>query len=126
MKILGIDYGLKKIGIALSEVGLAEPLSVISNQPLVVRKISEICRKYGIEKIVIGLPEGEIAKKVKEFGRKIAELTKLPVIYQDESLTSKEAVAKMIEAGRGRKARREKEDAVSAAVILQSYLDLNV
>jgi len=126
MKILAIDYGLKKIGLALTEGDLAEPLSVISHQPSVFKKISGICQKHGVEKIVIGLPEGKMVKKVKEFGQKVAKLTGLPVIFQDETLTSKEAIAKMIEAGRGRKTRREKEDAIAAAIILQTYLNSHV
>lgn len=132
MRILGIDYGLRKIGLAISEGVLAEPLLIISNprkasprgkQLSVIGKIAGICQKYGVEKIVIGLPEGKVATKVKGFGPKVAELTGLPVIYQDESLTSKEAVAKMIEAGKKRKDRQRLEDAIAAAIILQSYLD---
>jgi len=123
MKILGIDYGLKKIGLALTEGNLAEPLSVISNRSSVVSKISGVCQKYGIEKIVIGMPEGKIATKVREFGKKLSQSTKLPVVFQDETLTSQEAIAKMIEAGRGRKYRQTKSDAFAAALILQSYLD---
>jgi len=126
MKILAIDYGLKKIGLAFSETGLAEPLLVIRNQLSVVSKISNLCQKYKIEKIVIGLPEGKIATRVKEFGKKLFSFTELPVVFQDETLTSKEAIAKMIEAGRGRKKRQEKEDAIAAAIILQTYLDSHV
>lgn len=126
MKILGIDYGLQRIGLALAEVGLAEPLLVICHQASIIKKIARVCQKYKIEKIVIGLPEGELATKIKEFGKKLSSLTKLPVVFQDETLTSQEAIAKMIEAGRGRKTRQEKEDAIAAAIILQSYLDSNV
>lgn len=123
MRILGIDYGLRKIGLAISEGELAEPLSVVSNKQSVTNKISKICRKQKIEKIIIGLPEGKIVEKVKEFGQKVAELTGVPIIYQDESLTSKEAVVKMIEAGKKRKDRQRLEDAIAAAIILQSYID---
>lgn len=123
MKILGIDYGLRKIGLAISEGELAEPLSVVSNKQSVTNKISKICQKQKVEKIIIGLPEGEIVEKVKEFGQKVADLTGLPVIYQDESLTSKEAVVKMIEAGKKREDRQRVEDAIAAAIILQSYID---
>lgn len=123
MRILGIDYGLRKIGLAISEGILAEPLSVVSNKLSVINKISEICQKHKVEKIIIGMPEGKIVKKVRGFGQKVAELTGLPVSYQDESLTSKEATAKMIEAGKKRKDRRRLEDAIAAAIILQAYLD---
>jgi len=135
MKILGIDYGLKRIGLAFSETGLAEPLSVIRHprktsprgrQSSVIRKIAGVCQKYGVEKIVIGLPEGEIATKVREFGKKLSFFTKLPVVFQDETLTSQDAIAKMIEAGKGRKTRKRIQDAIAAAIILQSYLNSHV
>ena len=76
--------------------------------------------------ISIGLPEGKIVPQVKQFAEELSQKTGIPVIFQDETLTSQEAVAKMIMAGKRRKARREKEDAVAAALILQSYLDTHV
>lgn len=132
MKILGIDYGLKRIGLALAEEGLAEPLMVISysskgqlldKQSSVVSKIANVCQKQAIEKIVIGMPEGKIMAKVFQFGQKITQATKLPVEYQNETLTSQEAVVKMIQAGKKRKYRQTKSDAIAAALILQNYLD---
>lgn len=126
MRVLGIDYGLKKIGLAFSEAGLAEPLLVISNKLSVISKIGGICKKHRVEKIIIGLPEGRITADVKQFGDKLFSFTKLPVVFQDETLTSKEAIAKMIEAGKGRKKRKEIQDAIAAAIILQSYLNSHV
>lgn len=123
MGTLGIDFGLKKIGVAIAEGELAEPLLVIENRQSIARKFLEICQEYNIEKIVIGLPEGEIVADIRRFGENLAKKTHRPVVYQDETLTTKETIAKMIEAGRGRKYRREKEDAFAAALILQKYLD---
>lgn len=125
MRILGIDYGLRKIGLAISEDNLAEPLLVVSNQLSVFGKITRICQKYSVKKIIIGLPESGIIDKIKHFAGELAKITGLPVVFQDEVLTSKEAIAKMIEAGRKRKFRRQKEDAVAAAIILQSWIDKN-
>lgn len=123
MRLLGIDYGLKKVGLAISEGLLAEPLLVLTNKLSVINKISNVCQEQRVEKIIVGLPEGEIAKQVEGFGQKVVKLTGLPVEYQDESLTSKEAIVKMIEAGKKRKDRRRFEDAIAAAIILQSYID---
>jgi putative Holliday junction resolvase len=126
MKILGIDYGLKKIGLAISEGELAEPLGVINairNTQYAIRKIKAICGKYDIDKIVVGLPESGIVDKIKHFAGELAKITGLPVVFQDEVLTSKDAIAKMIEGGRKRKFRRQFQDAVAAAIILQSYMD---
>ena len=126
MRLLGIDFGLKKIGLAMSEGGIMDPLLVIENSKEAFQKISSLCQEHEIEQIVVGLPKGKLVPQIKEFGEKLASLIKLPVVFQDETLTSKLAIAKMIEAGKGRMARREKEDAIAAALILQDYLEKNV
>lgn len=124
MRLLGIDYGLVKVGLALADDGFAQPLRVIANNSRLLGKIIKICQANQIEKIVVGLPEGKIAKKVRKFAQKLSQATTLPIDFQDETLTSKEAIIKMIEGGRKRKARQEKEDAIAAALILESYLDV--
>ncbi len=125
MKILGIDFGLKKIGLAISEGELAEPLEVIQKTPETTGRLTDLCKKQGVEKIVIGLPDSGIVEEVKRFGRSLSKKTNLPVVYQPETLTSKDALSKMIASGRSRKFRRQHEDAIAAALILQSYLEEN-
>ncbi|MFZ5365715.1 MAG: Holliday junction resolvase RuvX [Patescibacteria group bacterium] len=115
MKILGIDYGERKIGLAISEGVLAEPLKIVKSN----RQIVSICQKEGIEKIVVGISEGKMAERARKFGRGLGKITGLPVKFQDETLTSQEAVAKMKEIGK----RVKDEDAISAALILQEYLE---
>ena len=124
MRILGIDYGLKKIGLAISEGELAEPLGVVKVSSIKYQVLS-ICQKEKVEKIVVGISEGKMAEKQRKFGRELAKITSLPVEFQDESLTSQDAIAKMIQAGKRRKFRRQFQDAVAAAIILQSWLDKN-
>jgi len=126
MKILGIDFGQRKIGLAITEGFLAQPLGIVSisniknKQSLLLRnKILNICQRQEIEKIVVGLPEGRLATEVKKFASQLGKLTDLPVEFQDETLTSQEAVAKMREIGK----KLKDEDAIAAALILQSYLD---
>jgi putative Holliday junction resolvase len=126
MRILGIDCGLARIGLALADDELAQPFGVIENNPRLMRKINEICQANKIEKIVIGLSEGKMAQKVKKFAQEVSQVIKLPVDFQDETLTSQEAVVKMIEAGKGKKYRQTKSDAFAAAIILQAYLDSHV
>lgn len=118
MRILGIDFGEKKIGLAISEGMLAEPLGIISitNDQLPIIKL---CQREKIEQIVVGLPEGRLAARVKKFASELAKLTGLPVEFQDETLTSQDAIAKMKEIGK----KIKDEDAIAAALILQSYLD---
>lgn len=130
MKLLGIDYGLKKIGLALgdTESKLAEPLAVIkvSGQTAdMAKKIAKITKGQIIEKIIIGLPESGLIDKIKEFGGELVKITGLPVIYQDEVLTTKEAIVKMIQAGKKKKKRQRQEDAVAAAILLENYFEGN-
>ena len=129
-KVLGVDFGEKHIGLAVSINGLVEPFSIVEvkDQISAVEKIAKICQQEKIEEIVFGLPldsEGKIgpaAKKAEEFGQKLEKETGLKIIFWDETLTSEEALAKMIEAG-WRQKRRRKLDDISAAIILQEYLD---
>lgn len=122
MKILGIDYGEKKIGLSVSEGEFITPIGILLNTKELEEKIKELIQKEGIGKIVIGISEGRLNQKQREFGAKIVQTLSLPVVFWDETLTSREAVKKMIESGRSRK-RRRLEDAVAAALILESYLE---
>jgi putative Holliday junction resolvase len=123
MVYLGIDYGRAKVGLAISEGFLAQPLVVLPNGKKLLGKISSLVQQQRVKKIIIGLPEGNLKEEIKIFGQKLKKLASLPIEFEPESLTTQEAVVKMIEAGKGKKARREKKDAFAAALILQSYLD---
>lgn len=123
-RVLGIDYGLRKIGLALTDGEWAEPLIVIGNKKeKVLHTLQLICQKESIEEIVIGLPESGLVKEIQKFGSDLAKITGLTVSYQDENLTTQDAIVRMIAAGKSRKARKKDEDAVAAALILQSWLD---
>ena len=126
MQLLGIDYGRKKIGVALSGGKLAEPFEVLRVKSIDegVEKVGEIVKEKKVEKIVVGVSEGEMGEEAKAFGEKVGYLTKRPVVYQDETLSTVDAQELSIKAGIKRKKRKKMEDAYSAAVILQSYLDL--
>jgi len=126
MVYLGIDYGRAKVGLAIAEDSLARPLEVLTNNKNLIKKIAELCQAEQVEEIIIGLPEGKLKQAVISFSLKLAKGTNLPVEFQSESLTTHEAIAKMIEAGKGKKARKEREDAFAAALILQNYLNQNV
>ncbi len=126
-KVLGIDYGRRKIGVSLgdSESRLAEPLTVIrfENEEESITKIRQILQAQSVEQIVLGVSEGKMAEDSREFGKKLENKLAVPVIFQDETLTTQEAQKFSIEAGIKRKKRKVMEDAYSAALILQSYLD---
>ena len=118
MKTLGVDWGEKRIGLALTSGNFAEPYGVIPSSEWLFKTLKE----EGIEKVVLGLPEGKHEKRVRNLGRKIEQELKIPVVLRSEILTSRLAQEKLIQAGKGKKDRREL-DAASAAFLLQEYLD---
>lgn len=127
MRILGIDYGRKKIGLAIgdTESKLAEPLGIIRYKILeeVLKKLEQVVRTEQAEQVIIGISEGKMADETKEFGKLLKEKFKILVVYQDETLTTLEAQNLSIKAGIRRKKRKELEDAYAATILLQDYLD---
>jgi len=138
MKYLAIDYGRSHLGLAISEGFIAEPYDKFKNQSFdktqdknskikdasqKLKVIKEIVNEEKIQQIIIGISEGEMAEETKKFGEGLKKITGLSVEYQDETLTSKEAIKKMIESGKKRSDRQTKEHNFAACLILQSYLD---
>lgn len=123
MKYLGIDFGLRRVGLATSEGELAAPFKTmkVNNFQDAVSKVLEQVKVAGYNKIVVGLPEGWMKQNVLGF---VSRLKKdgIEVETFDETLSSKKAKQTMIELGVPVKKRRH-EDAYSAAHILQDYLD---
>lgn len=128
MRYLGVDYGLKKMGLAISEGQIASPLKVLAINSLndAISKITNIIKQETIERVVIGVPEsGEAKTAVRKFIAKLKESLKnktVAVIEAPETLSSNSAKNLMIDLGLGEKA-RQKEDAYAAAIILQDFLD---
>lgn len=116
MKYLGVDFGVRRIGLAISEGELASPWQIVD-----AKKFSEIIKKNNFEKIIVGLPEGKMGKNVVRF---VSSLRKqgFEVETADETLSSKKALDVMAKQGIGQKKRRS-NDATAAAIILQNYLD---
>lgn len=125
MKYLGLDWGLRRIGTAVSEGEIASPLITleVKNLQEAAEKVSQLVKKEGIDAVVIGKPEGEMGKVV-ERATLALKRAGLNVIQSDETLSTKEAQKLMLEMGLGQKARRE-DNALAATIILQRYLDEN-
>lgn len=123
MKYLGIDFGLRRIGLAVSEGDLASPWQIIDVKDFsdAVEETSKVIKDGGFEKIVVGLPEGKMGKNVVGFVNALQKKG-IEVETFDETLSSKKALEVMIRQGIGQK-KRHFEDAYSAAEILQNYLD---
>lgn len=117
MKTLAIDYGEKKIGLAIASTPLAEAFGVISAKNW-QDKIRRISQKEKIDRIIFGISEGKMAKKQRKEALALEKDLKIPVFLVDETLTSQQALAKMREVGR-----KGKEDQFAAALLLQQFLD---
>lgn len=137
MRILGLDFGSKTVGVAISD-----PLLVTAQGVEIVRResenklrktyarIEEIIKQYGdVESIVLGYPKnmndsiGERALKTEEFKEALERRTGLPVTLWDERLTTVAADKTMMELGIRRENRKEYVDEIAAMLILQGYLD---
>ena len=119
MKILGVDWGEKRIGLAISEGGLAEPLEVVGS----TNELVEAARREAVGKIVLGLPDGKHRKRVERLAQRLGKELGVKVVLRSETLSTREAQELMISLGKSRKKRSQKIDSVSAALILQGYLD---
>lgn len=131
MRYLAIDYGTKRTGLAVCDRAetITSPLTVIQGQKGLIKKISEIVEKEDIEAVVLGLPlnmdgsEGAQTKLVLKFGKQLQNSLKIPVLMQDERLSSFGAEEKLSFAKYTRKKTKKRLDAVAAAEILQSFLE---
>lgn len=129
MNLLGVDFGLKHVGIALSYgTPLAEPLTTVKFKSMdsLVETLGVLIDKHKVDRVVIGIPEGEIADE----GAKLAELLKsgleIDVVLFNENYSSKQAQFQARQAGKKKGKIKKKEHEWSAGVILQNYLDSNL
>ena len=133
MRIMGLDVGEKRIGIAISDpMGwTAQGHSVLlrSNLEADLKSIGQLCQDYEVEKIVVGLPlnmDGTIGPKAQEvqgFARSLETGLAIEIAYWDERLTTKSAERVLIEADLSRRRRKQVIDKMAAVHILQGYLD---
>jgi putative holliday junction resolvase len=125
MKILGIDYGRSKIGLAVADGNLAGPMGVIryTDTKTLVDKLMKIIEENNIEKVIFGVSEGEMGEESKNFSLNLGKIVKIPVETFDETLSTQDAQRMSLEAGIGQKKRHEMEDAYAATIMLQNYLD---
>lgn len=135
MRILSMDVGDKRIGMAVSDAlgwtAQGIPTHERRGDKYDIEKLTELIDDLKPDRIVIGLPKnmngtsGPQSQKVKDFGEKLHRLTNVDIIYWDERLTTVEAHRAMISADVSREKRKHKVDQIAAILILQSYLDFN-
>lgn len=126
MKYLAIDYGTKRIGVALSYGHLAEPLTIIENTSDVHQKIIDVCDENQVTDIVFGISEGDMAQMTRDFAAVVAEKTQLPIHFFDETMSSKEVESILRGSGKGMKQRSQPIDHYAAAHVLQQFLDAHL
>ena len=136
MKLVCIDYGKSRIGLASHDAGrtLASPICTVNERffPLQLKKTAEKLQETGCDKFIIGLPlnmdgsEGESAALVREFAQKLSEQTEIPYEFIDERLSTVSAHIALNQADMsGSKKRRKVVDTVAAMILMQAYLDRN-
>ena len=120
MIFLGIDYGRRRVGLALAINGIISPLDwLIHNRQTegkTLKEIKRICRQENVEEIVVGMPRTCLANEVAAFARRLEEMVKLKINFVDEDLTSE--LAEEIVGWRD----KGKVDKTAAALILQRFL----
>jgi putative Holliday junction resolvase len=132
-RILGIDYGSKRIGIAVSDpLGIiAQGISVVANSSIMINDIKKLVHEYGAEMVVVGMPlnlkgeKGIKAEEVEKFITQIEKELQIEVVRFDERFTSKMAHQTLRDMEVKKKKRQDKGtiDKMAAALILQGYLD---
>ena len=129
MKVLAIDFGTKRVGLAVgdTELGIALPKGVLKNDEHLIDRLYKIIHSTGVSRVVVGLPltpsgrEGQRAREVREFVEKLkGRLGDIEVVLWDERYTTLEAESRLRELPPKR--RRELLDSVSAQTILEEYL----
>lgn len=136
MRVLGLDYGSKTIGVAISDpLGwTAQGLETIKRQDprnliASIKRIEELCLEYGVSKIIVGLPknmdnsEGERVKSTLYFVNRLDRELDVEIATYDERLSTVSAERILIEGNVRRENRKEHIDKVAASIILQAYLD---
>ncbi len=137
MRIMGLDFGSKTVGVSISDELLitAQGIEIIRRKDenklrQTLARIEELITEYGVTEIVLGYPKnmndtlGERVEKTEEFKEKLGRRTGLPVSLWDERLTTVAADRTMMEAGIRRENRKDYVDQIAASLILQGYLDL--
>ncbi len=133
MRILALDYGTRRVGLAISDELqlIAQPLEFVAAEPVAKlwERLRQVIREQGVELILVGMPRnmdgtyGAAAQKVQHFVSELEASIGLPVRTWDERLTSAQANRVLIQGNIRRAKRKEKVDQTAAAILLQSYLD---
>lgn len=130
-KLLGLDLGERRIGIAVSDdTGIiASPMRIIDLKHASLADVAAVAIDLGVAGIVVGLPvgmhgsEGHQAREARAMAAELEAMLSIPIMFWDERLTSAIADRALADSGLSSRNRRDQKDAIAAAILLQSYLD---
>jgi putative pre-16S rRNA nuclease len=133
-KIMGIDYGDARVGVALSnpekQIAFGREMILNKSKNAVIYRIKQIIEEDNVELIILGLPfsmEGEDTAQttnVRKFGTLLSKAVKTSIVYQDERLTTYESNGILTSIGVSGRNKKKEKDIIAASLILQNYLDL--
>ena len=133
MRLIGIDYGERRVGVAISDpfgsIALGVDTLEVTSLKDAVAKVCEVCREKDVSTVVVGLPlnmnstRGPMVDRVERFVSELSEATGLPVVTYDERLSSAMVERTLLDADMSRNKRKGVRDKLAAQVILQGYLD---
>ncbi len=132
-RLIGLDYGQKRIGVALSDpLGItAQTLGFVDAQDKPIQKIQNVIIEYDVIQIVLGMPyhthskdqETELGRQVKEFAQLLEESIHIPIVFWDERFSSSAVDRHLVNSGVRRDARKQVRDGMAAAFMLQGYME---
>ncbi len=130
MRVLGIDYGRKRIGLALSDPRqvIAQPHGFLENNGTFPAKLAKLIQEQEVGEVVIGLPRSmdgsssDMTREAQDFAERVRAWVPLPVHMYDERLTTLQAERALLEGNVRREQRKLSRDAVAAALLLQAFL----
>ena len=123
MNYLGIDYGSKRIGLAVATKGIIEPISAIKNDQYLFDNLKKIITEYQINKIFVGMSEGEFANKTKKFVGELKNMLILTIETTEEAVSTIEADKIFLDNHKKKKNYKKSIDSISAAVILRRVIN---
>lgn len=119
-KVLAIDYGTQRIGLALSYGSIADPLGIIPSDGNAIRYICKVINDYKVSQVIVGVSENEMARKTQEFVLLLKRFISIPLEMHDETLSTHTVRNKLMEA---KKSQNQPVDHLAAAEFLQDWLD---
>jgi len=123
MNYLAIDYGSKRIGLAVAISGIIEPISPVKNDTNLFNNLNKIITEYQIEKIFVGISEGEFALKTKKFVKDLQNMVRLNIETTEEAVSTIEAEKIFLDNRKKKKNYKKSIDSISAAVILRRVIN---